>query len=149
MKFVHTNIIAKNWRLLSEFYIKVFECKPIPPERNLKGVWLENGTGVKNAALQGIHLLLPGFDKDGPTLEIFQYQENEDKPYPMANREGFGHIAFSVDNIEMILEKMILNGGSKLGKIVKKDYAKGSLVFTYAKDPEGNIIELQTWELKT
>jgi predicted enzyme related to lactoylglutathione lyase len=148
MKFVHTNLIAKNWRLLSEFYIKVFECKPVPPERNLKGVWLENGTGVKNAALQGIHLLLPGFDKDGPTLEIFQYQENEDKPYPMANREGFGHIAFSVDNIEMILEKMILNGGSKLGKIVKKDYAKGSLVFTYAKDPEGNIIELQTWELK-
>jgi len=149
MKFVHTNLIAKNWRLLSEFYIKVFECKPVPPERNLKGVWLENGTGVKNAALQGIHLLLPGFDKDGPTLEIFQYQENEDKPYPMANREGFGHIAFSVDNIEMIIEKMILNGGSKLGKIVKKDYAKGSLVFTYAKDPEGNIIELQTWELKT
>ncbi|MGA1977986.1 MAG: VOC family protein [Bacteroidales bacterium] len=149
MKFVHTNIIAKNWRLLSEFYIKVFECKPVPSERNLKGVWLENGTGVKNAALQGIHLLLPGFDKDGPTLEIFQYQENEDKPYPMANREGFGHIAFSVDNIEMIIEKMILNGGSKLGKIVKKDYAKGSLVFTYAKDPEGNIIELQTWELKT
>ncbi len=148
MKFVHTNIIAKNWRLLSEFYIKVFECKPVPPERNLKGVWLENGTGVKNAALQGIHLLLPGFDKDGPTLEIFQYQENEDKPYPMANREGFGHIAFSVDNIEMILEKMIFYGGTKLGKIVKKDYAKGSLVFTYAKDSEGNIIELQTWELK-
>jgi catechol 2,3-dioxygenase-like lactoylglutathione lyase family enzyme len=105
MKYVHTNIIAKNWRLLSDFYIKVFECKPLPPERNLKGDWLENGTGVKNASLQGVHLLLPGFDKDGPTLEIFQYQENEDKPNPVANREGFGHIAFLVDNVETVLKK--------------------------------------------
>jgi predicted enzyme related to lactoylglutathione lyase len=149
LKYVHTNIIAKNWRLLSDFYIKVFECKPVPPERNLKGDWLENGTGVKNASLQGVHLLLPGFDKDGPTLEIFQYQENEDKPNPVANREGFGHIAFSVDNVEIVLKKMISSGGTKLGEVVRNDSAKGTLIFTYARDPEGNIIELQTWEFKT
>lgn len=146
MKYVHTNIVAKNWRLLSDFYIKVFECKPVPPERNLKGVWLENGTGVKNASLQGVHLLLPGFDKDGPTLEIFQYQENVDKPNPVANREGLGHIAFLVNNVEAVLKKLISSGGTKLGEVARKDFAKGTLIFTYARDPEGNIIELQTWE---
>jgi predicted enzyme related to lactoylglutathione lyase len=149
MKYVHTNIVAKNWRLLSDFYIKVFECNPMPPERNFNGVWLENGTGVKNASLQGVHLHLPGFDKGGPTLEIFQYQESEDKPNPVANREGFSHIAFLVDNVETVLEKMISSGGSKLGEIARKDFANGTLIFTYARDPEGNIIELQTWELKT
>jgi predicted enzyme related to lactoylglutathione lyase len=148
MKYVHTNIVARNWRLLSEFYINVFECKPVPPESNLKGVWLERGTGVKNASLQGIHLLLPGYDKDGPTLEIFQYQENENKSDPVANREGFGHIAFSVENVEAVLEKMILYGGAMLGEVVRKDLASGTLIFTYAKDPEDNLIELQTWELK-
>jgi len=148
MKYVHTNIIAKNWKFLSDFYIKVFNCKPVPPERNLEGDWLEKGTGVKNASLQGVHLLLPGFEKDGPTLEIFQYQENEGKPNPVANREGFGHIAFSVDNVEAVLENMISSGGTKLGEVVRKDFGKGTLIFTYAKDPEGNIIELQTWEPK-
>ncbi|MBT6954748.1 MAG: VOC family protein [Candidatus Jacksonbacteria bacterium] len=148
MKYVHTNIIAKDWKLLSDFYINVFDCKPVLPERNLKGDWLEKGTAVKDASLQGVHLLLPGFGEDGPTLEIFQYQENEGKPECVANREGFGHIAFSVDNVEVGLKKMISAGGSKLGEIVKKDFGKGTLIFTYAKDPEGNIIELQTWKFK-
>jgi predicted enzyme related to lactoylglutathione lyase len=148
MKYIHTNIIAKDWKLLADFYIKVFGCKPVPPERNLKGDWLEKGTGVKDASLQGMHLLLPGFDKDGPTLEIFQYKKNEDKPNPAANREGFGHIAFSVDDVQAVLEKMISSGGSKLGDVVRKDFGRGILIFTYGADPEGNIIELQTWESK-
>lgn len=148
MKFVHTNIVARNWRLLSEFYINVFECKSVPPERNLKGEWLERGTGVKNASLQGIHLLLPGYGKDGPTLEIFQYQKNANKPDTVANREGFGHIAFSVENVEEVLERVISFGGAKLGDVVRKDFIDRTLIFSYAKDPEGNIIELQTWELK-
>ncbi|MFC1726744.1 VOC family protein [candidate division KSB1 bacterium] len=148
MKYVHTNIIAKDWKLLSDFYIKVFNCKPVPPEKNLKGDWLEKGTGVKDASLQGINLLLPGFDKDGPTLEIFQYQENENKPNPAANREGFGHIAFSVDDVNTVLDKMIHSGGRKIGEVIRKDFGKGTLIFTYAADPEGNIIELQKWEPK-
>ena len=36
MKFVHTNIITDNWRKLADFYIKVFDCKPVLPERDLK-----------------------------------------------------------------------------------------------------------------
>jgi hypothetical protein len=84
MKYVHTNLFAKSWRLLSDFYIKVFDCEPLPPERDLKGEYLGKATGVKNAALREIHLLLPGFGKDGPSLEIFQYKENEGKLYPVA-----------------------------------------------------------------
>ena len=148
-KYVHTNIISKDWKKLVDFYMKVFDCKPMPPERNLEGDWLEKGTRVKNAALKGMHLLLPGFEKNGPTLEIFQYSQNETKLIPsVANREGYGHIAFHVDNVEAMLEKMILFGGSKIGEVVHKEFARGTLIFTYAADPEGNLIELQTWEAK-
>ena len=146
MKYVHTNIVAKDWKLLADFYIKVFGCKPVLPERDIKGDWLEKGTAVKNASLHGIHLLLPGYDNDGPTLEIFQYNKNEEKPIPVANREGFGHIAFLVADIEYILDKMISHGGTKLGEVVSKKLDYGTIEFTYAKDPEGNIIELQAWE---
>ena len=57
-----------------------------------------------------------------------------------------GHIAFLVDNVEAVLKKLISSGGTKLGEVARKDFAKGTLIFTYARDPEGNIIELQTWE---
>jgi lactoylglutathione lyase len=146
MKYVHTNIIARDWKLLADFYIKVFECKPVLPERDIKGDWLEKGTDVKNASLRGIHLLLPGFDNDGPTLEIFQYHRNEKKSNPVANREGFGHLAFLVSSVDEILDKMISHGGTRLGEVVKKKLDYGTIVFTYAKDPEGNLIELQSWE---
>jgi len=146
MKYVHTNIIAKDWKRLADFYIKVFECKPVLPERDIKGDWLEKGTGIKNASLHGIHLLLPGYDDNGPALEIFQYEKNETKPNPVANREGFGHIAFLVSDVNEILNKMISNDGNKLGDVIKKKLDYGTLIFTYAKDPEDNIIELQSWE---
>lgn len=148
MKYVHTNIIAKDWKKLSDFYIKVFNAHPVPPERNLRGEWLEKCTGVKDASLKGVHLLLPGFDKDGPTLEIFQYVNNEDKLNPVANREGYGHIAFSVDDVDAMLNKMISFGGTTLGEVIRKEFGKGTLICVYAKDPEGNIIELQNFEPK-
>ncbi len=108
--------------------------------------WLEKGTGVKNAEIHGVHLLLPGFGDKGPTLEVFQYAENEEKPSkPKSNREGFGHIAFHVDNVEEMLTKIVKYGGAKLGEVTTKNFANGYLVFVYATDPEGNIVEIQKW----
>jgi len=66
IKFVHTNIVSSDWKKLADFYINVFECIPILPERNLSGNWLDKGTGLKNASLTGVHLRLPGYGKNGP-----------------------------------------------------------------------------------
>ena len=73
MRFAHTNIISNDWKALVNFYIQTFDCKIVPRIRNQSGNWLEKGTGVKNAKLEGAHLLLPGHGEHGPTLEIFQY----------------------------------------------------------------------------
>ena len=146
VKFAHTNIIAENWRTLANFYIKVFNCKLLPPERDLSGKWLDDLTGIDNASVNGIHLLLPGYDSDGPTLEIFQYSNNEINVRKTINKEGIGHIAFIVDDVERYLNLLIKYGGSIVGKTVKteiKDVGKINLV--YAKDPEGNIVEIQKW----
>jgi predicted enzyme related to lactoylglutathione lyase len=70
-KYVHTNLIAKDWWKLAGFYVKVFGCSIVPPERDFKGDKIERGTGIKGIRLQGAHLRLPGYEKDAPTLEIF------------------------------------------------------------------------------
>lgn len=145
IKFAHTNIIAKDWKKLARFYQEVFGCEAVYPERNLKGHWLDKATGLKNAHIRGIHLRLPGHGDSGPTLEIFQYNESF-STHKKINNSGFSHIAFLVDDLDSILRKFMENGGSQIGQITEKEIPdSGKIIFVYAKDPEGNIVEIQHW----
>lgn len=146
-RYVHTNIISVDWKELIRFYIDVFDCRPLPPARNQSGEWLSRGTGVEDAALQGMHLRLPGYGEEGPTLEIYQYTKMKDRPEPAANRKGFGHIAFQVEDVVACLKKVVAHGGKAMGEVVTKEVeGVGIITFVYAADPEGNLIELQRWE---
>jgi catechol 2,3-dioxygenase-like lactoylglutathione lyase family enzyme len=148
IKYAHTNLVSRDWRKLSEFYIEVFDCQPVPPTRDLKGEWLAQATGLKNPHLTGQHLRLPGWGESGPTLEIFQYDQMLDKAAPpSANRLGLGHLAFEVGNVEDTLRVLLERGGHELGQVVKQEIAGvGVITFTYAADPEGNILEIQSWQ---
>jgi predicted enzyme related to lactoylglutathione lyase len=145
-RYVHTNVIAQDWRKLAQFYEQVFGCTPVPPERELSGQWLEDGTGVPNAEIHGIHLRLPGYGDGGPTLEIFQYNRQEDRPATAINRPGFAHIAFAVDDVEAAKKAVLAAGGRMVGQVVSLEVSgAGTVTFAYVADPEGNIIELQRW----
>ncbi len=147
MRYAHTNIAAKNWKRLSDFYINVFNCKVKPPERNLSGDWLDKATGLTNARLAGIHLLLPGHGENAPTLEIFSYEDTIERTPIMANHTGFTHIAFEVEDVETTLKTALNNGAELLGQITVKEIENvGTLKFVYFRDPEGNIIEIQSWK---
>jgi predicted enzyme related to lactoylglutathione lyase len=146
-KFSHINIISKNWKALAEFYITVFECEPKLPERDLSGEWVNKLTGLNDPEIKGIHLLLPGYGPDGPTLEIFQYTQNVENNKRQINLEGFAHIAFAVENVEEKLNLLLENGGSTTGELIDTEIkGVGKISVVYAKDPEGNIIEIQKWD---
>ena len=52
------------------------------------------------------------------------------------------------DNVEETLEKIIAYGGSVVGEIVKVENHNNTgkkAMFVYARDIEGNILELQSW----
>jgi predicted enzyme related to lactoylglutathione lyase len=143
-EFVHTNLIAQDWKKLATFYEQVFGCMPVPPERDLAGQWLQDATRVPNARIRGVHLRLPGYGDAGPTLEIFQYNREEERSGTAVNRPGFAHIAFAVDDVQAAQDAVIAAGGSALGERVTVDIpGAGRITFVYATDPESNIIELQ------
>lgn len=147
IRYRHTNIVARDWRKLAEFYSEVFACRPIPPTRDQSDEKLGRGIGVAGAKLTGTHLLLPGFPEGGPTLEIYQYEQMQDAPSPVANRPGFTHIAFEVDDVGATLAKLIKYGGSAVGETVTLPVeGAGKVTFVYAADPEGNIVEIQRWD---
>lgn len=144
--FGHVNIVARDWKRLSHFYQRVFGCVPVPPRRRLSGAWLQAGTAVEGAALEGEHLRLPGHGPEGPTLEIYSYSSALEKAETAANRLGLGHLAFGVPNVGETLGRVLAEGGRALGKVSSATVpGKGGLTFVYACDPEDNVIELQSW----
>lgn len=144
--YVHTNLVARDWRRLAGFYVDVFGCIPVPPERSYSGPALEAGTAVPDAALEGIHLRLPGCGPDGPTLEIYTYSGLVDRPSTAANRLGFVHLAFQVRSVGEARDAVLLAGGTAVGEVVSLTTALGDEVtWCYVTDPEGNILELQSW----
>ena len=146
VRYTHTNLVARDWRKLAAFYEKVFGCVPVPPERDLQGEGLERGSGVRGARIWGVHLRLPGYGSGGPTLELFEYADMVDQQLPLPNRPGFGHIAFEVRDVEQTLQAVLAAGGARLGEVVTLEVPEaGTITFTYARDPEGNILELQSW----
>jgi predicted enzyme related to lactoylglutathione lyase len=145
-RYVHTNLIAHDWRRLARFYQDVFGCVPVPPERDLAGLEMEAGTGVPGARLQGMHLRLPGAGPGGPTLEIFEYSQPAADTSRVANQPGFAHIAFAVDAVADAREEVLAHGGSRIGEIVTVAVSPTARVtWCYVRDPEGNILELQSW----
>ncbi|MDJ0790054.1 MAG: VOC family protein [Myxococcota bacterium] len=145
-RYVHTDLIAHDWRRLAGFYERVFGCERVPPERDYRGPDLDAGTGIPGGHLTGVHLRLPGCGAEGPTLELFQYDEPEPAGSRAVNRPGFTHIAFQVDDVESARAEVLSEGGSAVGRVVELEPEPGSRVcWCYVTDPEGNVIELQSW----
>lgn len=145
-RYGHTNLVARDWRRLAAFYTELFGCVAVPPERDYHGSTLEAGTGVPGAALQGVHLRLPGHGDDGPTLEIYGYETSLEPLSTAANRRGWGHIAFVVDDVAAGREAVLAADGSAVGEVVTLETAdRRRVTWCYVTDPEGNIVELQAW----
>jgi predicted enzyme related to lactoylglutathione lyase len=157
-RYVHTNIIARDWKKVSLFYQKVFHCRTLENgSRDIEGEWIDRMTGVPSAHLKGEHLLLPGYSEDHPTLEIFSYVKAEDEildttevSYEILksiDRPGFAHLAFEVDDVRETLKEVLVEGGGQVGEVVEAVYP-GNIraTFVYATDIEGNIVELQSWK---
>ena len=146
-RFGHVNVIARDWRRLAKFYAEVFGCELVPPERDYAGDVLARGTSVPGASLRGAHLRLPGHGEGGPTIEIYTYGTNTARAgAPAANREGWGHVAFAVDDVAQAREAVHAADGGQLGEVVTTQTADGRRVtWVYVTDPEGNLVELQSW----
>ena len=146
IRYAHTNIVAKDAKTLIDFYKTVLGCESIGETRDLRGEWLDTLTGLSGAHITGEHLLLPGCGGCRVTLEIFQYDERADDLPREINRPGIAHLAFAVDDVERTLAEVTGAGGGAVGGRIVNRYPDGrTLDAVYARDPEGNILELQSW----
>ena len=147
IRYAHTNLIVKDLLSMISFYVEILGCRPIGETRDLRGDWVDRLTGIPNAHIFGEHLALPGDAENGPTLELFSYDTVIPYTPGAVNASGFTHIAFAVDDVEQTLAAVLARGGTTIGEVVHAEYADGrKATFVYATDPEGNILELQSWK---
>jgi catechol 2,3-dioxygenase-like lactoylglutathione lyase family enzyme len=145
-KYLHTNITARDWRALADFYTRVLDCTQHAPEFSESRPWLGRGTGVPGAHVEGVHLRLPGWGPEGPTIEMYGFEPTDGRQAHETVGPGIGHLAFLVDDVDATFARVLAAGGSRFGEVAEGDVpGRGRIRFVYVKDPEGNIIELQSW----
>ncbi|CAH1670297.1 Glyoxalase [Hyphomicrobiales bacterium] len=141
MKLTHINVVARDADALAGFYRKIFELELLRESRTLSGEKVSLGNGLPNSVIRSVWLKLPGID--APFLEIHQHETTCDRAQPRVNEPGFGHLSFEVSDIGVTLAAIIEAGGTQAGEITDFGSRDKPLLIVYARDPEGNILELE------
>lgn len=96
---------------------------------------------MPDIGLYSVWLHLP--DNQGPFLEIIEYARTVARGIPEVNEPGFGHLAIEVPNLNDTIENVLRSGGTLQGQVVNFGTDDHPHLIVYARDPEGNILELE------
>jgi catechol 2,3-dioxygenase-like lactoylglutathione lyase family enzyme len=103
------------------------------------GEWIDRIIGLENVTVEVVMVRAP----DGTdVLEVVRFQSpsaGAQEPAPAANRPGLRHIAFKVDDVRGVVERVRAAGWETIGEIV--DY-ENTFLLCYVRGPEGLIVEL-------
>ena len=112
VKFIHVNIICPDWEKLCGFYREAFDCVNVGSQKDHQGGYKEQVIGVPNVHVVGQHVLLPGFAKDYPTLEIFTYSVPGRDFACAEDALGINCIGFACADREAVAEVVKAAGGT-------------------------------------
>ncbi|WP_298067269.1 VOC family protein [uncultured Mailhella sp.] len=135
----HTGLVVSDMDVCLRFYTEILGLKYAEPVLE-SGACLETvlkapGVRVRTAKL--------GTEKGTGVLELLQFLS----PYEDSRKEsrsfcqhGLTHVAFTVQDVSRLKERIEKAGGSSLSEPVPTTDGKYLLLF--CRDPEGNLLEL-------
>jgi catechol 2,3-dioxygenase-like lactoylglutathione lyase family enzyme len=137
--FVHAGVVVDDLAAAVRFVrLLGFECGD---PMTVEGEWVDRIIGLPDARVEAVMVRLP----DGSdTLELVKFHappaeaDGNGAPAP-ANRLGIRHLAFKVDDLHAVVDRMRAAGWDTVGEIV--DY-EGIFLLCYLRGPEGLIFEL-------
>jgi catechol 2,3-dioxygenase-like lactoylglutathione lyase family enzyme len=141
MRLKHVNLTARDAQALASFYTQTFEFAPGRPPQRLSGDSVARGNGLAGSDSLVIRLDLD--DLGGPFLEIMEYTQTLDRPWPAVSQPGYGHLAFEVADLDQTVETVLRFCGSLQGEVTHLGPADAIVRVVYVRDPEGNILELE------
>ena len=133
----HTGVVVRDLEKSTEFYCALGF---VEDNRAIEeGDFIDTVVGLQNTKLEWVKLKAP----DGYLLELLQYHSHPEKKEiakQKSSQLGCSHLAFSVDDIDSICEKIEKIGGSvvNLPGLTKDKKIK----VAYCHDIEGNLMEI-------
>jgi catechol 2,3-dioxygenase-like lactoylglutathione lyase family enzyme len=131
----HPGIGVRDMKISLRFYRDLLGLE-ILRDLEFEGPVLDDIVGLKNVKVR-IVALKCGDDE----VELFQYDKPATSSFPKDYRQcdgGIIHVAFLVDNLVELSEKLEKNGV----KLNSKPYNLGGELCVYLRDPDGITIEL-------
>ena len=133
----HTGFVVRDLEKSAEFYCALGF---VEDNRAIEeGDFIDTVVGFQNTKLEWVKLKAP----DGYLLELLQYYshpKNQAISKQESNQLGYSHIAFTVDNIDAVCEKIKKIGGSIVNSPALTNDKKVRVV--YCHDNEGNLMEI-------
>ena len=144
----HVNIVVRDMQPMLAFYTDSLGMK-VTKDVVITGDWIEQVVGLKDVNARVIYLEIG--DATGPRIELIQYEnppciksDSPNSPHLL----GIRHMAFSVDDIDSIVKRLIDKGVTFNSTVMRVPSTQvtyaGSVCkrLVYFHDPEGNILEL-------
>jgi catechol 2,3-dioxygenase-like lactoylglutathione lyase family enzyme len=135
--FVHVGLVVEDLDETVRFLALLgFDCSE---PGVFSGEWIDRIIDLENTTVETVMARVP----DGSDVfEVVRFRSpsaGAQEPAPAANRPGLRHIAFTVDDVRGVVDRVREAGWDTIGEIV--DY-EGMFLLCYVRGPEGLIVEL-------
>jgi catechol 2,3-dioxygenase-like lactoylglutathione lyase family enzyme len=135
--FVHVGLVVEDLDEMVRFLSLLgFDCgKP----GVFGGEWIDRIIGLENAKVELVMVRGPDGSDVFEVVRFHSPSAGAEEHEPAANRPGLRHIAFTVDDVRAVVDRVRDAGWDTVGEIVNYE---DMFLLCYVRGPEGLIVEL-------
>jgi catechol 2,3-dioxygenase-like lactoylglutathione lyase family enzyme len=133
--FVHVGLVVEDLDETVRFLALLgFDCGEPGVS---SGAWLDRIMGLENVTVEIVMARAPDGSDVFEVMRFHSPSAGAQAPAPAANRPGLRHVAFTVDDVRGVVDRVREAGWETVGEIVDS--------LCYVRGPEGLVIELAEW----
>jgi catechol 2,3-dioxygenase-like lactoylglutathione lyase family enzyme len=135
--FVHIGLVVEDLDETVRFLTLLgFDCGA---PSLFSGEWIGRIIGLENVTVEVVMARAPDGSDMFEVVRFHSPPADAEELAPGANRPGLRHVAFKVDDVRGVVDRVRAAGWETVGKIV--DY-ENTFLLCYVRGPEGLIVEL-------
>jgi catechol 2,3-dioxygenase-like lactoylglutathione lyase family enzyme len=135
--FVHIGLVVEDLVETVRFLTLLgFDCSE---PGVFSGRWIDQIIGLDEVTVQTVMARAPDGSDIFEVVRFHSPSAGTQEPAPAANRPGLRHVAFKVDDVRVVVDRVREAGWDTVGEIV--DF-EDTFLLCYVRGPEGLIVEL-------
>ena len=135
--FVHIGLVVEDLDDTVRFLTLLgFDCGQ---PGMFSGEWIDRIIGLEDVTVEVVMARAPDGSDIFEVVRFHSPSAGAGEPAPAANRPGLRHVAFKVDDVRGVVDRVRAAGWETVGEIV--DF-ENTFLLCYVRGPEGLIVEL-------